>query len=229
MPRSQYALQMLGIRVLIEEDDSTADAAPLQAALACGPIRVCSKKASQSQPAALLVEELRGQISGSKPDDSWQALNKQVLLLFHSILRVQAVQLLCLRTLCHHAENLAVCPGLQIEEQMMYSALDYSLEGLEVTVSGISARDSEHESSRVLFPLSVRGSVSLCKLPHPRLPRAKVQLLSEPIELALVPQHLQLLKTLMPQPQKHVLGMSVAETPEQQVRSRDITWGQSMQ
>lgn len=85
---AQYALQMLGIRVLIGQEDSTAEAAPLQAALACGPIRVCSKEASQSQPAALLVEELRGQISGSKPDDSWQALNKQVLLLFHRFPRV---------------------------------------------------------------------------------------------------------------------------------------------
>ena len=79
---SQHALQMLGIRVLIGQEDSTANAAPLQAALACGPIRVCSKEASQFQPAALLVEELRGQISGSKPDVSWQALNNQVQLLF---------------------------------------------------------------------------------------------------------------------------------------------------
>ena len=111
----------------------------------------------------------------------------------------------------------------------MYSALDYSLEGLEVTVSGNLARDSEHESSRVLFPLSVRGSVRLCKLLHPRLPRAKVQLSSEPIELAVVPQHLQLLKTLLPQPQKHVSGMGVAETPEHQVRSHDTMTGQAMQ
>ena len=91
-----------------------------------------------------------------------------------------------------------------------------------MTVTGGSARDSEHESSKVLFPLSVMGSVSLCKLPHPQLPQAKVQLSSEPIELALVPQHLQLLKMLVPQPQKHVLGMSVAETSEHQVRCLDI-------
>ena len=111
----------------------------------------------------------------------------------------------------------------------MYSALDFSLEGLEVTVSGDPARDSKHESSRVLFPLSITGSVSLCKLQHPRLPRVKVQLSSEPVELALVPQQLQLLKTLLPQPQKHVAGMSVAQPPVHQVRSRNIMRGQSLQ
>ena len=96
-----------------------------------------------------------------------------------------------------------------------------------MTVTGDSARDSEHDSSKVLFPLSVRGSVSLCKLPHPQLPRAKVQLSSEPIELALVPQQLQLLKTFLPQ--KHVPGMSVAQPPVHQVRSRYIMRGQSLQ
>ena len=105
----------------------------------------------------------------------------------------------------------------------MYSALDFTLEGLEVTVTGESAGNSEHESSRVLFPLSMVGSVSLCKLPHPWLPRARVQLSSEPIELALVPQHLQLLKMLSLQPQMHVPGTAVAEAPQHQVSSHGIT------
>lgn len=104
----------------------------------------------------------------------------------------------------------------------MYSALDFSLEGLEVTATGESARVPEHESSRVLFPLSIVGSVSLCKLPHPQLPRAQVQLSSEPIELALVPQHLQLLKMLLPQPQTHVPGVNVAEESHR-VRRHHIT------
>ena len=88
MLMTHYALQMLSIRVLMGQEDSTAGAAPLQAALTCGPIRVSSKEESRSQPATLLVEELRGQTFGSNPDDSWQQLNKQVPILLYSTLRV---------------------------------------------------------------------------------------------------------------------------------------------
>ena len=84
---TQYALQMVGIRVLLGQEDGTASSAPMQAALACGPIRVSSKEASQSQPAALLIERLRGLISGPESGDSWQNLNKQVPVPLHSTLR----------------------------------------------------------------------------------------------------------------------------------------------
>ena len=88
MLKTQHALQMLGIRVLIGQEESTAGAAPLQAALACGPIRLSSKETLQPQPAALLVEELRGQLYDSAPGDSWQTQNKQVPLPTHIALRV---------------------------------------------------------------------------------------------------------------------------------------------
>ena len=56
---NRCALQMLSIKVLVGQQDSTAganaDAAPLQAALACGPIRISSKEESSSQAGSTVV------------------------------------------------------------------------------------------------------------------------------------------------------------------------------
>ena len=93
------------------------------------------------------------------------------------------------------SNSISLC--VQIEQQVMYTALKFSLDSLAVTTcAGPAGHLGQQEGSHMLFPLSMTGSVSLCKLPCKRLPQAKAWLSVESIEVTAAPQHLQLLTSL---------------------------------
>ncbi len=83
---------------------------------------------------------------------------------------------------------------MQVEQQVMYTTLEFSLDRLAVTTCSSSAANTQQESSNVLLPLSMTGSVSLCKLPYKQLPMARAWFSVEVIEVTAKPQLIQLLK-----------------------------------
>lgn len=116
------------------------------------------------------------------------------------------------------AINLSAELCLQIVKEVMYRTLDFSVDGLAVMAL---ASPTQHSDS-ILFPLSMTGIASLCKLPHDQLPQAKLQLSLEVIEVTLTPQHLQLLKSVLPEQQQEPSARKGAEdTPQRRVSMRE--------
>ncbi len=93
--------------------------------------------------------------------------------------------------------------------------LDFSMEGLAVMALARPTEDSEQLSNNILFPLSLTGAASLCKLRHDQLPQAKLQLSLEVIETTLTPEHLQLLKSVLPEQQQEPSAQKGAEEASQ--------------
>ena len=91
----------------------------------------------------------------------------------------------------------------------MYTGMEFSVEGLTIKASASSAGDFGQQGSNVLYPLSMRGSASLCRLPLQQLAWARVTLSVEVVELAVTPQHIELLRAVSEmQQQAPVLGQS---------------------
>ena len=104
----------------------------------------------------------------------------------------------------------------------MYRTLDFSMDGLAVMAIASPTEHSEQRRKSIIFPLSMTGIASLCKLPHDQLPQAKLQLSLEVIEVTLTPQHLQLLKSVLPEQQQEPSARKGAEdTPQRRVRMRE--------
>jgi hypothetical protein len=104
----------------------------------------------------------------------------------------------------------------------MYRTLDFSVDGLAVMALASPTDHSEQRSNSILFPLSMTGIASLCKLPHDQLPQAKLQLSLEVVEVTLTPQHLQLLKSILPEQQQEPSARKGAEeTPQRRVSMQE--------
>ena len=100
--------------------------------------------------------------------------------------------------------------------------LDFSMDGLAVMALASSTEHSEQHCNSILFPLSMTGIASLCKLPHDQLPQAKLQLSVEVIEVTLTPRHLQLLTSVLPeQQQEPSAGKDAEEIPQRRVSMRE--------
>lgn len=100
--------------------------------------------------------------------------------------------------------------------------VDFSMDGLAVMALASSTGHSEQHSNSILFPLSMTGIASQCKLPIDQLPQAKLQLSAEIIEVTLTPQHLQLLRSVLPEQQQEPSGGKGAEdTPQRRVSMRE--------
>ena len=105
---------------------------------------------------------------------------------------------------------------VQIKQQVMYRKLEFSLDSLAVTASiGLAGPTGQQEGSHVLFPLSVTGSVSLCKLPYTRLPQVKAWISAEVVEVTATPQHLQLVMAISKHQQQWHSAPSDAEKTTQ--------------
>ncbi len=105
---------------------------------------------------------------------------------------------------------------MQIEQQVMYTKFDISLDSMAVTAfAGPAGHSGQQEGSKILFPLSMTGSAELRKLPYKRLPQAKVWLSAEVVEVTATPQHLQLLASLAKQHKKQQSADLAAEKSHQ--------------
>ena len=104
----------------------------------------------------------------------------------------------------------------QVEQQVLYTKLEFSLDSLAVTaLAGPAGHSGQQGGSNILFPLSMTGSAELCKLPYKRLPQAKVWLSAEVVEVTATPQHLQLLTSLSEQHKEQQLALPAAQKPQQ--------------
>jgi len=103
----------------------------------------------------------------------------------------------------------------QIEQQVMYTTLEFSLDRLAVTTCSRSAGNTQQESSSFMLPLSMTGSVSLCKLPYKQLPQARAWFSMEVIEVTAKPQHIQLLKSISKIQLQRPMGHRGTETAPQ--------------
>ena len=74
-PDTVTDVQVLGLRVVMRDAQSTASACDRQGAISTGPIRLSCQEKAHSQPATMLYQEMRKQIL--QQDGDWRAVFKQ--------------------------------------------------------------------------------------------------------------------------------------------------------
>ncbi len=74
-PDTVTDVQVLGLRVVMSDTQSTASACDLQGAISTGPIRLSCQEKAHSKPATVLLHEMQKQML--QQDGDWRAVYKQ--------------------------------------------------------------------------------------------------------------------------------------------------------